>query len=269
MIVAPFFGEFGWEVAMWVPWLRWMREHEHKGTDFIVMCRTGHGELYRDFATKVTTVIEPYLTSSDCANGFVKGSRLREGDYHAYVRKTRPNTMAGRIITPLQMQFVWPTESPPKLIHAEHHVYGKQNDRQPHVIVIHARSCDKKQPDRNWSPTNWMHLLSSFKDKQVFAIGSDHDAYAPNGTKDFRGAPLKVVVDVCARAKVGIGPSSGPLHLMNACATPVVWWSGNKKDEKRYGAAWNPLALPNEQASANWHPEPEQVIECLKEQLSR
>ena len=269
MIAAPFLGEFGWEVAMWVPWLRWMRNNHHAGTDLIVMCRPGHGELYKDFATKIVEHEEPNLTKSDCVNGFVNGVRLRDTGYIRRAAMWKPKVKKARIITPLQMNYSWPNGEPPHLIHKEHKSYGKPDRKMGTTFVIHARNCSEKQPERNWWVTKWIALLEQFREAHVFAIGSNNDSLAPPGTKDFRGAPLETVVDLMASADFGIGPSSGPLHLMNACATPVVWWSGNRKDKARYERVWNPLGLPNVQAAENWNPEPQEVAECLKQQLSR
>lgn len=271
IVAAPFLGEFGWEVGMWVPWLRWMRYEMHRSSDFVVMCREGSQPLYADFASKVVVPRKlPDVHRVDNNNAFVTAhGRYRQEDYFKLVleelafkqRKVRKTD----VLTPPQIPYMWPPERPPILRRRRDFVYGDEPGvRTQGCIAIHARHCKDKQPERNWALERWNALLEDLGATEVIAVGSKDGALCPEGARDARGDNLYDLACRIARCEFGLGPSSGPLHFINACRTPVFWWSANKKDQERYESAWNPHKLPNTCVKTHWNPEPEEVAACIR-----
>ena len=139
---------------------------------------------------------------------------------------------------------------------------GKHNHTDSNLIAIHARACLNKQPGRNWGFNKWASLVEELSGS-VASIGQVGGAMHIPGTENMRGLPLAELCNLLAACRYAVGPSSGPLHLANACATPAVWWSGNQKDKERYETAWNPLKLPNVCAAETWDPDVDEVLVCL------
>ncbi len=262
---APFLGEFGWEVAMWVPWLRWIRKNTHRSSpDFAVYCRPGHEHLYHDFATDIIGVKVDDITTVDCVSAWVKGVRLRKNDYEEIVRDYLSHHLGlfkpSKIITPLELSYHWPSRGSPRLLRSEHTTYGTPDEKQDGWIAIHARNCPDKSPERDWPLEKWCELIPQLGG-HVVAVGTQ--AHAPVGAEDLRGLPLKDVCLALSKCQMIIGPSSGPMHLANACGTPALWWSHNLKDCSRYKKWWNPWQRENRQVSKNWNPEVATVLSSL------
>lgn len=259
MIVAPFLGEFGWEVALWVPWLRQQRRYS---VDFVVLCKNGHEGLYKDFATEVVPYTPPKLSYVDCQHAWVGGVKLRPEAYakvcHGHGKVTKKS-----VLTPYDLSYTW-TAGCPKPRSANHKRLGKANNTEPgksKMLAIHARECGDKQPDRNWSFNKWATLVGELNTRfQVASIGQVGQAMHLPGTENMRGMPLAKLCDLLASCRYAIGPSSGPLHLANHCGTPVIWWSGNEKDQERYAKVWNPWGSLNLCAAETWDPDVDEVL---------
>lgn len=261
IVAAPFFGEFGWEVALWAPWLRWCKA-DLPMEKMTVICRPGHEGLYTDFADKI--LVKEIATSKiDCNNAWVDGVRLRMPDYH---RIAGDVTGESRIIqrnlrAPPNLPYVWTNGPPcPSRQHLPHN-YANGNQRGE-VIVLHARACKDKQPDRNWSPLRW-EILAEHLDAPLVSIGTVRDALHVPGSEDLRGQSVADDIEILSEARLCIGPSSGPLHLANHCGVPVVWWSSHLKEVERYKTAWNPFNLKNLCAARSWNPQVEEVLKCV------
>lgn len=269
MIVAPFLGEFGWEVALWVPWLRGQRNRHHKGGDFIVFCKPGHEGLYTDFASAVRPIEVNGVTRVDCQLVWVEELGKLDKDAYGDLVEAELETHIGapklvrkRMITPLDMRYSWDHTGPPvpgKQCEFRQLAAGPRDDR---LSVIHARSCEKKQPERNWGFNKWAELVEQIGG-HVASIGTVGQSLHMPGTENMRGVPLKELIEILGSSRVVVGPSSGPLHLANHCGMPAVWWSGNAKDQSRYETFWNPFELPNRCASATWDPDVDEVAACL------
>lgn len=264
-VAAPFLGEFGWEVAMWAPWLRWVKRDRRHST-FTVLCRPGHGALYKDFANEIVEVEAPGIIRSDCQNAFMQdvGRMARQHYIDLMPSMLGKKVPKNRVYTPLDMTYTWPPKKAPRLILESHYDYSTHEPVKGQV-VIHPRWCEDKQPERNWPMEWWCELIERLAPKKVFTIGSTKGAMAFADAVDMRGADLATVIRTISQCEFGIGPSSGPLHLMNACKRPVFWWSGNEKDVDRYGSAWNPHRVANVQCGTSWQPTVEEVATCISD----
>lgn len=262
MIAAPFLAEFGWEIAMWVPWLRF-RATEFINSKMIVVCLKGHEALYEDFADKVIPIATKNITSVDCQNVWVGGVKMRPVDYYGMLKdKLRRNIFMKNTLTPLDMPVNWPPKKPPRIPErqAVHRAYLAADGRRRDTVLLHARACPDKQPERNWPIAKWRQLVEELGGPEPVSIGKPGQSLHVPGTKDARGLSLKEVIELMGHTKVVIGPSSGPLHLANHCNRPVIWWSANVKDVDRYGVAWNPFACENRCAKKSWNPDVKDVL---------
>jgi ADP-heptose:LPS heptosyltransferase len=258
--VAPFVGEFGWECMMWAPWLR--NQKHCRAKPFMVLCEYGKAALYEDFAKVIE--IDPIPTKKrDCQHGFDDERGKFDRRFYADVVFAATAGFHRPTLTPLDLKVLWPADYPPTPIGAKHHSLHVEVDEPYNLIAVHARSLDRV-PLRNWSPVKWDELVDKlkFEGYHVFAIGSKGEALCPSGCEDMRGASLHELSRVLSRTDAVIGPSSGPLHFANLCKTPVVWWSANGKDIKRYSTYWNPFNCENVQVTRSWKPTIDEVLQC-------
>ena len=136
MIAAPFYGEFGWEVALWAPHLRWMREHVFP--QLKVMCRYGHKALYEDFADEIVPCEPPPLSRIDCQNAWLAGGGVFDAAAWASAIDNKKQVNKKGVYTPAEMQLRWdPVPTTDRLIHKQ----LRHGSPQRGWIAVHARAC--------------------------------------------------------------------------------------------------------------------------------
>ena len=241
LFLGPWYGEFGHEL-LWVG----MARAESRPYETVVACsRPGSAALYADFADEFI----PH------------GIRCQSviADATAATRPSRAEVES--LITPCDRRFL------PCEYHGRGEVewrrYGTQGKREPGLCVVHARQRSHV-PERNWPAREWNRLARwMFRGgliKRLVCVGLRDHARMVEGARDMRGAPLAEQMDVCAAAEFGIGPSSGPMHLMEHCGTPVVVWCGGgaserKRTQRRYISEWNPFRVfAHVHQHASWQP---------------
>jgi hypothetical protein len=267
MIVAPWHGEFGWEVALWVPWLRWVKENLYATQDFVVCCAPGHEFLYEDFTSSITPLEIGEIRQRDCQNVWlVDEGLMRKQDYLRKLKEAGFTQRKDLVLTPHDIQFAWPPDSCPRPTkRSTPRLYHPEAQHLHDHVALHVRNS-KQHPERNWKHGKAVAVAKALMDEgyKVHCIGTGDAANTIDGTTDFRGETLDEVAALLSNCSVIVGPSSGPLHLANFCDTPAVWWSGNEKDLARYGRHWNPFELPNRTThEPTWDPNPEQVLDVL------
>lgn len=253
---APFLGEFGWECTVWTPWLRW--QQDQLKMPMTVVCEEGKAALYADFAEVVEIDIFSSLLRRDCQNAFKpQGGKLVAWDYMNYVNEA--GGVGKRCLTPIDLKLNWPNAK-----HSRWHKYRREIDDPRNRVLIHAR-CHQ-HAKRNWSRKQWEIVVDGLNADyyDVMSIGSKAAAFHIDGTKDARGVPLDDLMNCMSMADFVVGPSSGPLALAMLCETPVVWWSANAKDRKRFATDWNPFGSPERQVAPNWNPTAQKVYEACQ-----
>lgn len=253
-MAMPFYGEFGFEVMLWAPWLRAQQVHT-------VYCRRGHERLYEDFAQQFVPWDAPPEGMPDC---------------HYLLRNGRPIDQRVRMANAVTVHNLpvcsHPTGCPlsvsmPNYRHVELGKGPATFNRD--LLFIHARACEK-QPERNWPRESWNELLQLIQEAwpsiHIITIGLVTHALDLDGCEDRRGADLGWLADHL-RNQVIIGPSSGPLCL--ALASPVggiVTWSGNAieggKDIECFQREWNPFRV-KVAIEPGWQPSPRRAFEML------
>lgn len=130
--------------------------------------------------------------------------------------------------------------------------YGERRPEYKGAVILHARNRPHA-PERNWPQHHWNRLarwlLREGYAKRLVCVGSLEAALPVEGAFDLRGAGLHEQMDAMASARFGVGPSSGPMHLLENCGCPLVVWCGGRVDERRmtrqrYERRWNPHGTP-------------------------
>ena len=230
MIAAPFLGEFGWLVAMWVPFLRHRALKD--GGMLVVYCEPGQEALFKDFAHVRTVDVD--VRRRDCQNAWVQGiGPMKRPSYVQLVRRDDPKAIARQILTPDDMQrFIeWPPKRPPRLVvdPKAHRAYLEGYLHRPNRFALHARDCPDKQPERNWKHDNADDVAMRMAELgfEIIAVGHPEASYCPKGVQDMRTTSVELSMKALASCRAVLGPSSGTLHLANYCLTPALWWSAN------------------------------------------
>lgn len=236
-VCGPWAGEFGWEVATWVPVCR-HKAAKHKRC--VAVVQRGHGDLY-EFADQV---IEHDIGGQPdrwlCGGKKPKlPAELREIYKDAEVWQPRGDLCYNK-------PRAW-------------YKYGEYSEAlgiefdQRFDIVIHARAETKYgQNWKNWKRQNWNEYLERFSSKRIACIGSHRGAIALPGCIDYRGVRLGIVCNILAHSKVCVGVNSGPIHLAALCGCPHVTWSTAKGQKSMKGKTnrwrhevwWNPFRTP-------------------------
>lgn len=220
-IKAQWVGEFGHELFCFQASMRKLS----KDNDVEITCFKGNEFLYKDFATKITSIKKP--------KGYEPDSHLdRSGvNYGNKDYNIPPNTQVRRMddLNLLTNQ-TWVK-------------FGELTDKSTNII-FHVRDTSKNNCGHwNWSKENWNLLYDKLTNLgySITCIGTTSMSYCLDGCSDYRDKPIEDTVTLLRNAKVIIGESSGPMHLATLCGLPQIVWSGNKRTKSRYEKLWNPF----------------------------
>jgi hypothetical protein len=252
-IWGPFWGEFGWEVAQWAPYVN---AHFNKERGDILRCQPGHAQLY-----SVEGAIEQSHPRPTVRLG---GAEL---------------PMVPDMLQPWALSHTASDGPPPLRTHCgvpeiagkmKPRVVGTAIGRESRYVVLHCRGINKCE-ERNLGRSPWDRVVCALnaRDIKPVIVGTPQD-YLPKGdlAHDLRLGPLCDTIFYMRKAKVVVGASSGPMHLAQACNAPVVVWSGNAhKDERRYELTWNHFCSPVDFIATTWKPDPKDIIKGVDRAL--
>ena len=249
--------EFGWIICSWIPAIR---KYAQNFDEVIIVCRTGHEYLYRDFATKFE-----YFDKEGRTGLYPWTFRDKPIKMPKKFIKKYPNA---EVVVPCKkVLYKWPR----KYIE-----YGKCVEESKYDLVIHARSEVKfDRKDRNWPVRKYIKLLKELRNGKHFSvcsIGSKKGAGFVPGTEDKRGIPLEELCNILYSSTVCIGPSSGPLHLASLCKCKHVVWTDDKYQKAiketnryRYEELWNPFKADVKVIDKyGWNPLVETVVKAVR-----
>jgi hypothetical protein len=249
-VFGPFWGEFGWEVAQWAPYVNYRAQETDR-----ILCMPGHADLY--------AFDGPISQSSPRPSGAVpdmlgcSGERKSIGILH----RVRPESLKVKLVNgvpcidaEIKPVPLYPACAAPR-----------------RFVVLHCRAINKCA-ERNLMPARWDRIAANLIENgaEVAVIGSELD-YCPQLNDqgyDLRGASLDDTISFLRTARVVVGASSGPMHLAQACEAPVVVWSGNaQKDRPRYKAVWNHFDSPTTFVASTWQPGVNKVLQAIEDSL--
>jgi hypothetical protein len=238
VFAGPWIGEFGWEIMIWVPYLRKLSWEYEK---MYISTFEGVEALYSGFHCPVEFVPHGYpCRTDDWMN--TAAAIPSFADNIEYITSIKQYKVDGKYVR-----------------------YGSPVV-QDAAVLFHARGI-RTAVFKNWAVEKWAVLAEEFP--SAISIGSKDDLHVP-GTKDARGLSLGSLMDLIASASIVIGQSSGVMHLASMCGTQHVVWADSKTYfseslEKRYKETWNPFGTPVIWIDCdNWDPEPRQIMTALK-----
>ena len=241
-VFGPFWGEFGWEIAQWAPYV-----NRHAGDTDRIMCMPGHADLYGADVPISQSSPRPDGAVPDMMNCSMSKASMFI-NLKIKLRKGVPVIDAETLPIPLG----------PGLGATREHV------------VLHCRGIEKCE-ERNLAPAKWDKIVKDLNDNGVvpYLIGSFAHDYSPDGDAvDCTGDPLSSIIMLLRSARVVVGGSSGPMHLAQACETPVVVWSGNAaKDKPRYKEVWNHFDSPTTFVASTWQPGVGKILKAIENAL--
>ena len=237
---GPFWGEFGWEIAQWAPYVNARAEEFDR-----VRCMPGHAELY----------------AVDCP---IEQSHPRPSGHEPDMLQPWP------VAASCQMPSVTPVKGVPCIVGDLKPVPLYPGCAAPRrYIVLHCRGIGKCH-ERNMTQAKWDELVRLLNAECVepVIVGSNED-YLPVGkVTDLRGASLDDTISFMRTARVVVGASSGPMHLAQACEAPIIVWSGNaKKDKPRYKDVWNHFGSPTRFVASTWQPGVGKILGAIEDAL--
>jgi hypothetical protein len=233
LLAGPWMGEFGWELFCWQGYVRKLSKNYD---ETIIISRTGHEFLYRDFANKYYN----YDTPASKANmwlGEIDQLELKKILYNVkYSQHLMPFNI-GFSINGNTTKIVNNAFNQQDFLKYESDTLDKNVD-----ILVHARNKIVGS-DRNWNKSNWQALVNLLLKKYTIGVIGTDEAFYLDGTEDLRNLSVEDLVSVINKTKLVVGQSSGPLHLASLCGTPHLVWSDNVNRE-RYEKQWNPFKTP-------------------------
>jgi ADP-heptose:LPS heptosyltransferase len=153
----------------------------------------------------------------------------------------------------------------------EHRRYGRPGKGPRFDVLIHARAIRRKASINyaHWPLVVGALVRSRLK---VACIGTAADEAVPPAI-DARAAPLPILMDLLANARLCVGVSSGTMHLAAACGCPLLVWGDIKTRYRetlraRYETTWNPHRVPVAWLDAgDWQPDPSRVLTTIADLL--
>jgi len=275
-VVAPYVGEFGWEVISWEPLVRraWMDGGLYDRA--IVFSGPGRRLLY-PWANEVRTLPDIPVHEAEC---------LLWHDWDEE-KKNIVNDLIKRAVDEVMAEY------PPKINQADVFSYGclqKYNDQmyargEPdllqgdgiELLPESERGCvvlcvrDRSMSEyRNWRIEKWCELASLIEAAgyKAVVIGKVRDQDAWNhallSTGAFDLINLTTVDDLIRifssdRCKLAIGGNTGTIHLASRCALPHLVWGGEKVVIRVAETNW--FGAPHHVMMVGWNPKPESVTE--------
>jgi len=280
LIAGPYFGELGWEVGVWVPYVNFLAQ-KYGFDERIVYCQKGRGALY-PFATEVKE-----FDAGDASQ--FSNSNWLDAPNRAAVAQFR-TTLAGAagVADAYCKHCTWVK-----------HVYGDWFNRlssfplqrtpvryrssimspQDLAVVLAYRHLDRGK-DKN-TDIEQLNAICEFVDScglipVVCGVSRGKDDALPRlhlkAANVVNQTTLGQLVDYYSAAKAVVGPSTGTMHLAAACGVPHVTWGGGtrgKECKARYLGKWNPFKTWCRYLGCEWKPNMDAVITAVREAIQQ
>jgi hypothetical protein len=281
LIAGPYFGELGWEVAVWVPHVHFLVK-KYQFDSVKVYCQAGHEALY-PFATDFATFRLEHASLFTNSNWMDRPDRVAVSEFKAELCAAAADADA----------------------HCKHcswvkHVYGDGFNRlyefpkqrtpvlydnisiptMPANSIVLAYRHLKRGADKNTDIKALNALCDAVLDMgftpvilgQSFDDDEQLKALHPRAINCVNNTLLVEFMSFCRGAKAVVGPSTGTMHLASACGVPHVTWGGGtrgKAAEQRYLKTWNPHNTWCRFLGYDWQVDTQKVIEAVKEAVQQ
>ncbi len=269
LFVAPYPGEFGWELMNWQGRVRWLAQHG--GYDRVVVCaRPDRRPLYKCAGGSVVFCPMPSLDlpgeacddhridstgapiARDCVHSLLRG----------HVESVCPqlglDAANADFLLPGKRSQLWPTDASAQLFVSLRRPAALTADV---VLVPRLRHlAGERNREQSW----WDELADRLRRSGLVV-----EMYEPR---------LDRAVDQLSRTRLAVGASTGGLHLASLCRCPhYVWGAGPEArwtawqitNRQRYETVWNPLATPCIYDECGWQPSIDHVYAATRRALER
>jgi hypothetical protein len=269
LVVAPYVGEFGWELMNWQARVRWVVARG--GHRRVVICAEADRRvLYAQSNTGGRVVfcpIPPFDVPGHRnedhrldGNGDPIGPDVLRGMVVLFVQEacTRLGVRfeEATLLAPDYQSTIWPTS-------ASHQTFVSLRVRQPIVTdIVLVPRVRQLAGERNQPQSWWDELAGRLRDE-----GLSVETYRPR---------LDDAVRQLSQARLAIGASTGGLHLASLCQCPhYVWGCGAEArwtrlgitNRQRYETIWNPFGTPCRYDECGWRPPLPHVIDEARRAL--
>jgi hypothetical protein len=269
LLVAPYAGEFGWELMNWQARVRWLIHHG--GHERVVVCaETDRRLLYARASTDGRVVFCP-TPPLNVPGHRSEDHRVTDGgrpvpvtELHAAVQAQALQACAplgigldeAVLFTPDFRSTIWPTTPTHQMF------VGLRLKQQATTDVVLVPRHRHLAGERNKPVSWWDELAARLQD-----AGLTVESYIPR---------LDEAVRQFSRARLAVGASTGGMHLASLCRCPhYVWGSGAETrwtrlgitNRQRYETVWNPLGTPCRYDECGWQPPLAHVLDACRRAL--
>lgn len=256
LVVAPYVGEFGWELMNWQARVRWLIAQV--GYSRVIVVATADREPLYDHSRESTrphfiacgTTDLPGHANDDHridSNGQPISAAQLTSQLHAFVKQACRAIIddwnAADILTPPFDSTIWPTTP-------RHQRFTDLREPAPIETDIVLIPRSRTLADQRNQPAQWWSDLASRLQSQGLRV----ETYAHG---------VAAAIRQLSRTRLAIGASTGGLHLASLCRCPhYVWGCGAEArwtslgmtNRQRYETVWNPLATPCIYDECGWQP---------------
>lgn len=263
LIVAPYPGEFGWELMNWQGHVRQLARANTCGTMTIVGSpdrRSLYADLLRSMSNRVRFCpCRPVdLPGHACDDHRIDDNNARfDADFMAARLETFTRNACrqagfestGDILMPPMNSTMMPTGLPIQAFVSLHRAGPIDID-----VALVTRERDVC-PERNQSARWWVTLERRLQSCGLVVVRAH--------------PPLNSAISVFSRSRIAIGASTGGLHLASLCDCPhYVWGPGAEAlwtpiritNRQRYETIWNPFGTECRYDECGWQPSIEHVV---------
>ncbi len=267
LVVAPYVGEFGWELMNWQGRVRWIVSR-NAFDQVLLFARPDRRSLCGDLLSKQGVVFCPMPPHDvpgeanddhriDGHGHQISAERLRTSVI-AQVRRIAEqlaiDTAGAEILTPTYTGTIWPTTRQYQLFKS----LRVQREITSDIVLIPRNR--RVAAERNCDAAFWRDLADG-----LAASGCRVEMYEPR---------LDRAILQLSRTRLAVGASTGGLHLAGLCGCPHYVWGSGPADRwtamqitnrQRYETIWNPLGTPCRYDECGWSP----PVKCVVEQTLR
>lgn len=269
LVVAPYIGEFGWELMNWQGRVRWLTARG--GFERVVVCaRTDRRPLYGEVPGRVPVVFcpVPAFEMPGEANEDhriwpdgrpVDSKLLRElvlEQIRSACEQGGVDLTDADLMVPGFRGRTWSTERSEQVFDTLRFSLTLTTD----VLLVPRSRHSATERNR---PLSWWEDLAA----RLTGGGLRVELYR---------APLEESIRQLSRARLAAGASTGGLHLASLCRCPhYVWGSdGNARwtrwgmtNRQRYETVWNPLGTPCRYDECGWQPDAAYATDQIRRTL--
>lgn len=274
LIVAPYIGEFGWELMNWQARVR--KIARQKIFSRVILCASPDRELLYSWPELAQKSVFCPMSLADVPGHANDDSRVDEQGKqidHVLLRSllqakieeacTQHGTWKPRahILFPEFRSRLWPTHKRWQ----QFAPLGEQSRIETDIVLVPRTRIHAAQ--RNLSSLWWQELAGALQLEGLKV------RFYPEGSSSLPSA-----IRLLNSSRLAIGASTGGLHLASLCRCPhLVWGSGRTQrwtsygmtNRQRYETIWNPLGTPCLYDECGWQPNIAHVVQATVSALDQ